>query len=558
MLHSRAIHAQHLGYASSLPAYRLPEDFRLSPHAHCAAFPTHFMSASPADSTTSPSGGSSYGQVLKASSILGGTQVLVYLISLLKNKAAAVFLGPSGVGLVGLYTSATSMIAVLAGLGLNASGVREVASAASTNDPTRVAHVIHILRRLCWLSGAVGWLLTIALAWPLSQWTFGSTGKAFDIVLLGSTVMVGAVAGGQVALLQGMRRIGDLAKVNLLCVVAGTIISIALYAWAGVQGIVPALILAAFASALINWCFARMVRVEKCSLKWSETFKHAGPLLRLGLALTWNGLLATAVAFFARSLVVREAGLDASGLYQAAWTISGMFSGFVISAMTADFYPRLAAVSGDNSALKRLVNEQTEVGLLLALPGILGTLIFAPVLLQLLYTSKFVPAADLIPWFLAGVFVQVISWPIGFVLLAKSHSLTFAWVETVIQSSQVAMLFLLITAFGVVGAAAAFALTQCIHIGLYFSVVRRKTGFGWMGPVVRLVAICAFFMFAALLLHFLASGWARLGAGAVVVAAAGLFSLSRLLSMVDPATRIGKIIWGLPFVRLLAGGSRSS
>lgn len=43
---------------------------------------------------TAPASDSSYGQILKASSILGGTQVLVYLISLLKNKAAAVFLVP--------------------------------------------------------------------------------------------------------------------------------------------------------------------------------------------------------------------------------------------------------------------------------------------------------------------------------------------------------------------------------------------------------------------------------------------------------------------------------
>jgi hypothetical protein len=40
---------------------------------------------------------------------------------LLKNKAAAVFLGPSGVGLVGLYISATLMIALLAAF--NASDV---------------------------------------------------------------------------------------------------------------------------------------------------------------------------------------------------------------------------------------------------------------------------------------------------------------------------------------------------------------------------------------------------------------------------------------------------
>ena len=509
-------------------------------------------------STANPSGGSSYGQILKASSILGGTQVLVYLISLIKNKVAAVLLGPSGIGLIGLYTSATAMVAIAAGLGLNSSGVREVADAEASKDPEKIARVTLTLRRLCWLSGAVGWLATIILAWPLSRWTFGSTERAFDIVLLGSTVTLGVVAGGQVALLQGMRRIADLAKVNLLCVVAGTIISIGLYAWAGAQGIVPALILAAFASAVINWFFARTVKVGKCSLSWSETFREAGPLLRLGLALMWNGLLVTAVAFLARALVVRDAGLDASGLYQAAWTISGMFSGFVLSAMSADFYPRLAGVSSDNAALKRLVNEQTEVGLLLALPGILGTLVFAPVLLELLYTSKFVPAAELLPWFLAGVFVQVISWPIGFVLLAKSHSFTFAWVETLINASQVVMLYFLIGKFGVVGAAAAFALTQCVHIAIYFTVVRRKAEFAWLGPVVRLVALCTFFMIAALLLHYLSSGWIRLAAGAVIVAASGVFALSKLLVMVDPSTRIGKLIWSVPFVRLLAGSSKSS
>lgn len=515
------------------------------------------MSASSADSATPPSGGSSYGQILKSSSILGGTQVLVYLISLLKNKAAAVLLGPSGVGLVGLYTSATSMVAVAAGLGLNASGVREVADAAAGEDPERIGRVTLTLRRLCWLSGAIGWLVTIALAWPLSRWTFGSTDKAFDIMLLGSTVMLGAIAGGQVALLQGMRRIADLAKVNLLCVVAGTIISVALYVWAGVRGIVPALILAALASTLINWTFARKVKLERSSLTWRDTFHQAGPLLRLGLALMWNGLLVTAVAFLARALVVREAGLDASGLYQAAWTISGMFSGFILSAMSADFYPRLAGVSGDNAALRRLVNEQTEVGLLLALPGIVGTLVFAPLLLELLYTSQFVPAADLLPWFLAGVFVQVISWPIGFVLLAKSHSFTFAWVETAIQGSQVALLYVLVAAFGLVGAAAAFALTQFIHIGLYFTVVRHKTGFTWMRPVIRLVATCAFFMIAALVLHSLSAGWTRFAAGTVIVGAVGIFALSRLLDMVDPSTRIGKLIWSVPFTRVLAGRESS-
>jgi antigen flippase len=503
-------------------------------------------------STEKSSGGSSYGQILKSSSILGGTQVLVYLISLIKTKVAAVLLGPAGVGLVGLYTSATALVAVVSGLGLRSSGVREIAEAHASGDIEGSAKMAHVLRRLCWLTGIAGWLATAILAWPLSVWTFGSGDKLHAIMLLGSTVLFGAIAGGQIALIQGMRRIADLAWVNLLCVIAGTVVSVALYAWLGERGIVPALIIASLASLVAHWWFSKKIRMPNVPLTWRETFRCSGPLLRLGVALTWNGVLVTGVALLTRALVVRELGLEQNGLYQAAWTISGMFSGFILSAMASDFYPRLSGVASDNAALKRLVNEQTEVGVLLALPGILATLVFAPFLLELLYTSKFTPAAELLPWFLAGVFVQVISWPIGFVLLAKSHSFTFAWVETAIQGSQVAMLYLFVMRFGLVGTAVAFALTQFVHISLYFSIVRRRTGFGWLAPVIRLVSICVFLMAAALLLHFLSDGWMRLVAGTVIVTAAAIFSLSRLLRMVDPATRIGRVIWSVPFARILA------
>jgi len=93
----------------------------------------------PDKSAGAPPADSSYGQILKSSSILGGTQAAVYLISLLKTKVAAVLLGPQGIGLVGLYQSATAMIAIVAGLGLNSSGVREVAHAGRTGDGVDLA-----------------------------------------------------------------------------------------------------------------------------------------------------------------------------------------------------------------------------------------------------------------------------------------------------------------------------------------------------------------------------------------------------------------------------------
>jgi PST family polysaccharide transporter len=57
---------------------------------------------------------SSYGQILKSSSIVGGAQAINYVVGLLRTKAVALLLGPSGVGLVGLYVSAIGLVGTFA------------------------------------------------------------------------------------------------------------------------------------------------------------------------------------------------------------------------------------------------------------------------------------------------------------------------------------------------------------------------------------------------------------------------------------------------------------
>ncbi len=89
-----------------------------------------------------------------------------------------------------------------------------------------------------------------------------------------------------------------------------------------------------------------------------------------------------------RIIVLRKVGFEATGLYQSAWTLGGLYVGFILQAMGADFYPRLTASIQDNEECNRLVNEQTLVGLLLAGPGVLATLTFAPLVIALFYSRE--------------------------------------------------------------------------------------------------------------------------------------------------------------------------
>lgn len=496
---------------------------------------------------------SSYNQILRSSSIVGGAQAANYIIALVRTKFAAVLLGPSGVGLIGLYLSTVGMVQTLAGLGVASSGVREVANANSSGNADHLAQTVKTLRRVCWVTGALGWLLTAALAYPLSIWVMDSPKYAGALAILGGTLLLGSVSGGQTALIQGMRRIGDLARLNVLGVLAGTLVSLPLYWWLGEKGIVPSLVASAVLNLGFSWWFARKIRVERVSQSLAETLVRLKSLLGLGVAFMWSALLGAIVGLIIRAIIQREFGLEGSGLYQAAWAISGMFAGFILGAMGADFYPRLTAAKDDPALMRRLVNEQTEVGILLALPGLVGTLAFAPWIMRLLYTEEFLPAADLLPWFVLGVFGRVLSWPMGFIMLALGEGKWFAGIETIGFVTHVLLAVVAIQAYGLQGAGIAFAALYIV-VTLAVSVIAHcLIRFRWCFSVLNL------FVKASVLIALAAVGCGLihglLGAtyGAILSAAAAAFSIRGLAQRCGSDNRIVRMVVRLPLGKRLCG-----
>jgi PST family polysaccharide transporter len=404
-----------------------------------------------------------YAQILKSSSIVGGAQVINYLIGMLRTKVVAVLLGPSGVGLVGLYVSATELVGTVTGLGIASSGVRNVVEANSTGDTEKIASTIKTLRRVCWFTGILGWLLTAALSYPLSRWAFGAGDRALSIAVLGATLLFSAVAGGQKALIQGTRRIGDLARLSVFGAIASTFVAAALYAWLGDKGIVPVLLCTAALNLGASWWFARRIPTMPIPQKWAETFKSSKRLVSIVLAFMYGSLLAALVGLAIRGIIVRQLGLDANGIYQAAWGLSGMFGSFILNAMGADFYPRLTAVAEDDAQVNRLVNEQIEVGVLLALPGLLATLALAPWLMTVFYSAKFVEGAQLLPWFVLGVFFQVVSWPWGMIQMAKGATKWMYFGRTSGNLMLFVFSVLMIPKCGLLGLSWAFSLFALLH-----------------------------------------------------------------------------------------------
>jgi antigen flippase len=420
-----------------------------------------------------------YGQILKSSVLIGGSSVLNIAIGIVRTKAMALMLGPAGVGLFGLYGSISSLTQTIAGMGINSSGVRQIAEAVGSEDADRIAQTAAVLRRTSVVLGLLGAVLLVMFSRQVSTLTFGSKEHAGAVSLLSIAVFFSLVSAGQGALVQGMRRIADLAKMGVLGALFGTLISIPLVYFLRDKGVVPSLIGVAAMTIMSSWWYSRKVNIPTPSVTPSQIQQEAAALLKLGFVFMSTGLMTMGVAYAVRVIVLRKVGVEATGLYQSAWTLGGLYVGFILQAMGADFYPRLTASAQDNVACNRLVNEQALIGLLFAGPGALATLTFAPLVIALLYSAKFGAAVGVLRWICLGTGLQVIVWPLGFIIMAKAKQTIFFCSELAWALVSLGLAWICVRSFGLNGAGMAFFGSYAFYVFLLYLVVNRLTSFRW-------------------------------------------------------------------------------
>ncbi len=507
----------------------------------------------PAHCSDSMSEGNSYARILRSSSIMGGARAVNYALGLVRVKVIAVLLGPIGVGIIGLYTSATTFVGTLTSLGISKSAVRSVAEANGRGDPVAVANVTRSLRYLCWITGIIGWLACIVLARPLSELMFESSTHAWALAILGATLFMSALSEGQNCLLQGLRRIGDIARVQVASATLSTAVAIALYVWLGERGIVPALLAGGAVSLAMSWWFTRRIEIAAVRMSWKMAATEAKPLLGLGIAMTWAAVIAALVDLYTRSLISQELGVDATGIFHAAWALSGAFAGFVLGAMGVDFYPRLTATIHNATNAVREVNEQTEIGILLTLPGLLLIVAFAKWIVWALYSADFAPAAEVLVWMVLSMFGQVISWPLSYVQLAAGAGRWYAITEATLFGVQLVLVTSLVPRFGVLGAAYAFALSRVVFAGAMALVAHHLITFRWSKSVWRMMSFSMILITAALVANQMLPSPQAVLTGALIAVVGGVWCAIALASRLGPAHPLTRVVVRILGARRLSG-----
>lgn len=476
--------------------------------------------------------------------VMGLGSVVNILCGIIRMKVVAVLLGPGAVGLIGIYQNLMQTTATIASLGMESSGTRQIAAAESETSPKHSSVVRRAVSIGMYIMALVAGLLMWTSGAPLAKWLIGETVSIWDLTWLSFGASLTVLSSAQFAQLSGLRRIDDIARVQVISALSSALGSVGLIWTLKQDGIAPFVVMLPAAGMLAGIYYThkqthpnnRFPTVTELTIEWRLLFFP-------GLAFMMSQIVSMGGLLFIRGQIHHFAGVEALGLFQAAWSIGMVYLSLVINAMAADFYPRLSASAKNHDDAARIINEQVEVALLVCGPLILGMLSFSPIVIRLFYSHEFAAAASILRWQLIGDILKLAAFPLGYLMLALRAGRAFVMAEAMGIGAFVIAVTVLTPRYGVVAAGVSFLLFQIVYLSTVHVIARVQIGFRWKSDVLGLGVTL---LVAAMAIILLAQFYHRTGPllGLILTLSFGFFSLARLRSKAElggPAEKLSQL-----------------
>ena len=442
-----------------------------------------------------------YRTIVKSSAVFGGTQVFNILINIVRGKLIAIFLGPAGMGIAALFTNSSNMINQFTNFGVNLTAVKDISKESSSENPRDLLQLIYNFRILLLILGSIGAFISFVFAGTLSFQAFGSEKYEIHFKFLAIFMFFTTLSSGEMAILQGRRNLKKLAIGDVSSSIFGLSIGIPLYYYYGIDGIVPAMIALVLCNFIVYLFLNRdTLHLKLIKFKFDIFIQSSKKMIYLGVVLMIASIIGTLCNYLINLYISNTGGVQDLGYFQAANSITNQYVGLVFTAMSIDYFPRLAAIVDSKIELNKLVNEQFEIVLLIIAPVISIVLVIAPWIIHLLLSSEFLVIIPILSVMSLGIFFKAASYPLGYISFAKGDRKVYFWLEGIFGN--VMLLVLNICSyyfFGLFGLSISFLSFFIIYLFVIYAVVKNKYSFYFTKNSLILLFSLAFLLISILL-----------------------------------------------------------
>lgn len=445
----------------------------------------------------------SYQQILKTTSLFGGVQFFTILISVIRTKFIAVFVGPAGMGLIALLNATINIIGGISGLGIETSAIKNISEKYKDEDLKSISRIVALVKKMMLVTGIFGTVLTIFFAKWLSLFTFGNSTQMYSFIFLSITLLFKQITSGQLIVLQGLRKMRFLAQSNLYGNLFGLLFSIPLYIFFKIDAIVPSIIITSLLALLFSFYFSNKIKIQKEKVD-SDYFATQGKIIiKLGIMLTISNLLTLLSTYLIQIYISHISNVEQVGFYNAGFTLLNSYVGIIFTVMSTDYFPRLAAINADNQKIRTSVTQQSFMSVLIITPIIVLFLTFIPLIIKLIYTSKFIEIIPMVCFGIVGMLFRAVSWSMGYILIAKGDSKMFLRTAILFNLLLLVMNVLGYYFYGLQGLGISFVLYYSLHFLILKIITKKRYGFYFEKDFYTIYFICFLICLITFLLRYI-------------------------------------------------------
>lgn len=468
---------------------------------------------------------STYGKILKYTGIFGSVQVLQVLMSVIRNKCAAIFIGRIGMGITDVLNRTTDMFSALTNLGIPISGVRAIS--AEHADAQRLRMFIGTVRLWSVMLGILGAAVCALLSAPINKYFFAGNIPNNFLAYVSPVILCMSIYGGEVAILKGTRNIKQLASVSAIATFLSLVITVLLYILFGINGIPWALL--AGSAILASSAFVVTHRLYPWSRGiFSRVHLVAGrALLAIGVSYVVAGFAGTGAEMLVR-MFISQSSMGDVGLYASGFVLCVTYTRIVFVAMDADYFPRLSAVGNDCSERNQVVSKQIDVCVLLMAPMLITLLMFLPLVISLLYSSEFKGAIGMCIGATGYLFVKAIIAPIEYIPLAKGDSMTYLIMELAYDLFFVIAVVVGYKFYKLDGAGMALTVSYVFDLVMVGVVYKRIYNFSVSRSSLRIIIVQGGMVAVAFFTFVSGYGLVQYILGAILIAFSVWYSVKKL------------------------------
>lgn len=474
-----------------------------------------------------------YKSIAKGNALFGGVQIYNIILGVLRNKVVAVLLGPEGMGIMGLLNSSLDIVRNTTNFGLTTSAVREVSIANASNDATKVDTVNSVITKIVWLTGFLGTAICFIFAKQLSIWSFDNDEYTIHLRILSVVLLVAQLTEANKIMLQGLRKLKELAKCNIIGNTLATITVLPLYYFFGFRGIVPAIFAIYIISYIVSSYYYRGLKIRTTDLSLKETFVKGKTMMTLGFMLCFTDILESATTYIIKIFISNSGGVSEVGFYNAGFAMILGYVGLVFKAIGTDYFPRLASVSNDKEKFNEVINDQMEIMVLALLPLVGVFIALSPLLIRVLYTDEFLCISNMINIMAVGMIMRAISWCPGFMYMARGDSKLYLIIYIITAIVSLILYFVFYSLFGLTGIGVAFLMSYVLGNPATFLITKHFYGYRLRKETLVLISISLLFAFLTLLFTFVTSLYLSYLGLFVCAAVCCLYSFSQLNKRLD-------------------------